>query len=78
MKNKLCNCNIQSEGLGQPHAESMVVRLVSVSPNEPRLVDSLGFLFFFFKFRNKFDISSDFKGILWLKIRKFEGSSSLS
>lgn len=76
MKNRLCNCNIQSEGLGQPHAEPMVVRLVSVSPNESRLVDSLGFLFF--KFRNKFDISSDYKGILWLKIRKFEGSSSLS
>ena len=44
MKKKLCNCITSAEGLGQPHADSMVVHLVSVSPNESRLVDSLGFL----------------------------------
>jgi hypothetical protein len=44
METKLHNCNLCAEGLGQSHADSLVGCSVSVSPCEPRLVDSVGFL----------------------------------
>ena len=40
---KLYNCNIQVQGLGQAHAGSLVGGSVSVSLYEPRLVDSVFF-----------------------------------
>lgn len=36
-------CNIYAECIGQFHAESLVVDSVSVSPSEPRKVDSVRF-----------------------------------
>lgn len=43
-KDKVTHCNICELCLGQTHAGSLVVGLVSVSPYEPMLVDSVGFL----------------------------------
>jgi hypothetical protein len=44
MKTKLHICYICVGNLGPPHACSLVVDSVSVSPHGPRLVDSVGFL----------------------------------
>jgi hypothetical protein len=43
-KNKLNKYNICAEGLGRSYAGSLVDSSVSVSPYEPRLVDSVDFL----------------------------------
>jgi hypothetical protein len=43
-KNKIHNCTICTEGLGQPHSGSLVLGSFSVSPSEARLVDAMGFL----------------------------------
>ena len=43
-KSNLHNCIVYSEGLGQPHASSLVVRSDSVSSYEPMSVDPFGFL----------------------------------
>lgn len=65
-RQRLHNCNIYSEGLAQSHAGSLIFGSVAMSPYEPRLVGSVGFLVMFFILLFLQSLSPSFQGILKL------------
>lgn len=68
-EDELHNHNIYAEGLGQTHEGSLVVSLVSVSPYEPHLVDSVGCVlivsFIFYSFGSYHSSSLSSAGFPW-------------